>query len=151
MIGKYIIVASTHLICTALILKFFNVILPYSATSCYSCVANILLCLIVAKLAFSFTKKWFLSDKIQPNGKAVLITGCDTGFGNSLAKRLDSKGFHVFASCLNPNGPGAEDLRKSCSDRLKVLELDVTEDESVKQAVHFVKYNLESSGTNINN
>ncbi|GFS51340.1 hypothetical protein NPIL_661971, partial [Nephila pilipes] len=76
---------------------------------------------------------------------------CDTGFGNSLAKRLDSKGFHVFASCLNPNGPGADDLRKSCSDRLKVLELDVTEDESVKQAVHFVKYNLESSGTNINN
>lgn len=32
--------------------------------------------------------------------KAVLITGCDTGIGNELAKRLDSLGFRVFAGCL---------------------------------------------------
>jgi hypothetical protein len=32
--------------------------------------------------------------------KYILITGCDTGFGNLLAKRLDGRGFYVFAACL---------------------------------------------------
>nr|P86198.1 RecName: Full=D-beta-hydroxybutyrate dehydrogenase, mitochondrial; AltName: Full=3-hydroxybutyrate dehydrogenase; Short=BDH [Mesocricetus auratus] len=31
---------------------------------------------------------------------AVLVTGCDSGFGFSLAKHLHSKGFLVFAGCL---------------------------------------------------
>ena len=32
--------------------------------------------------------------------KYILITGCDWGFGNMCAKRLDAKGFFVFAACL---------------------------------------------------
>ncbi|CAJ0966758.1 unnamed protein product, partial [Ranitomeya imitator] len=38
----------------------------------------------------------------QPEGasKAVLVTGCDSGFGFSLAKHLHGKGFTVFAGCL---------------------------------------------------
>nr|XP_042900471.1 estradiol 17-beta-dehydrogenase 2 [Parasteatoda tepidariorum] len=71
-------------------------------------------------------------------------TGCDSGFGHNLAKRLDSKGFHVFATCLFPSGDGANELRKSCSDRLKILELDVRKDESVDKAVQFLKQNLGS-------
>ena len=35
--------------------------------------------------------------------KAVLITGCDTGFGNLLAKRLANEGVTVFAACLTQN------------------------------------------------
>ena len=38
---------------------------------------------------------------VDPVGsKAVLITGCDSGFGFSLAKHLHSEGFLVFAGCL---------------------------------------------------
>ncbi|PNJ01956.1 BDH1 isoform 13, partial [Pongo abelii] len=38
---------------------------------------------------------------VEPVGsKAVLVTGCDSGFGFSLAKHLHSKGFLVFAGCL---------------------------------------------------
>ncbi|GFQ81469.1 estradiol 17-beta-dehydrogenase 2 [Trichonephila clavata] len=142
MIGRYIIFASVHLFVTFSTLKILSIILPCSVTCYCSCAANFLLCLFVAILTFGFTKKRGLNDKIQPSYKAVLITGCDTGFGNALAKQLDTKGFHVFASCLSKNSPGADDLRKSCSDRLKVLEMDVTKDESVKDAVQFVKYNL---------
>lgn len=42
----------------------------------------------------------FLSFPTQAEGKAVLITGCDKGFGHALAKWLHSKGFTVFAGCL---------------------------------------------------
>lgn len=41
-----------------------------------------------------------LSVPTQAEGKAVLITGCDKGFGHALAKQLHSKGFTVFAGCL---------------------------------------------------
>ena len=35
--------------------------------------------------------------KLNPKNKAVLITGCDSGFGFLLAKRLDQLGMIVFA------------------------------------------------------
>ncbi|CAL1274990.1 unnamed protein product [Larinioides sclopetarius] len=70
---------------------------------------------------------------------------CDSGFGHELVKRLDSKGFHVFATCLFPSGPGALELQKSCSSKLQILHLDVTQAESVKKAAIYVKENLGSS------
>ena len=39
---------------------------------------------------------------MSPEGRAVFITGCDTGFGNLLARRLDSYGFTVLAGCYLP-------------------------------------------------
>ncbi|KAF8768463.1 Estradiol 17-beta-dehydrogenase 2 like protein [Argiope bruennichi] len=103
------------------------------------------MCTIVAKLTFDFTKRKFLSDKIQPDNKAVFITGCDSGFGHALAKQLDSRGFHVFAGCLDANGSGAVELKKNCSKRLQILQIDVTDDDSVGAAVQFVKDNLDTS------
>jgi len=35
-------------------------------------------------------------ETISPHGKAVFITGCDTGFGNQLAKRLDKIGMSTL-------------------------------------------------------
>jgi len=98
--------------------------------------------LLVARVTFRFTRKKHLNDKLQPENRAVLITGCDSGFGHALAKHLDSQGFPVFASCLNPSGPGAKELTESCSKRLQILALDVTNDESAKKALEFVKENL---------
>jgi len=80
--------------------------------------------------------------KVDPESRAVLITGCDSGFGNKLAELLDNKGFTVFASCLDPESKGAKHLVNACSDRLKVFKLDVTSDEDVKEAVKFVNDNL---------
>lgn len=31
--------------------------------------------------------------------RRVLVTGCDTGFGNKLAMQLYAQGFHVIATC----------------------------------------------------
>ncbi|KAH7939193.1 hypothetical protein HPB52_008135 [Rhipicephalus sanguineus] len=79
-------------------------------------------------------------DEISGDGKAVLITGCDTGFGNRLAKRLSRCRFLVFAGCLKIDSAGAEEL-KSLSN-VKVLELDVTKQEQVDDALDSVKEHL---------
>ncbi|XP_059711417.1 D-beta-hydroxybutyrate dehydrogenase, mitochondrial-like isoform X4 [Haemorhous mexicanus] len=81
---------------------------------------------------------------LPAEGKAVLITGCDKGFGHALAKCLHAKGFTVFAGCLlmDENGDGARELRNMKSDRMKVLQMDVCSDQEVAQAVDFVKSTL---------
>jgi len=70
----------------------------------------------------------------------ILVTGCDTGFGNLLAKRLDQLGCHVFAACLTEKGE--VDLKKVSSERLHVFPLDVTKPQSVQNALEFVKSKL---------
>ncbi|CAL1274989.1 unnamed protein product [Larinioides sclopetarius] len=77
------------------------------------------------------------------------MKGCDSGFGHLLAKRLDSKGFQVLAGCLQPDSKGVEDLRRWCSQRLRVIPLDVTQDECVKKAVELVKDYLRRDGTTL--
>ncbi|KAM9607619.1 17-beta-hydroxysteroid dehydrogenase type 2 [Trichechus inunguis] len=66
--------------------------------------------------------------------KAVLITGCDSGIGHALSKHLDQLGFTVFAGVLNEKGSGAEELRRTCSLRLSVIQLDVTNPTQIKEA-----------------
>ncbi|XP_040888737.1 D-beta-hydroxybutyrate dehydrogenase, mitochondrial [Toxotes jaculatrix] len=79
-------------------------------------------------------------------GYAVLITGCDSGFGHQLAQCLDHKGFVVFAGCLSPEGAGAQSLARQSSSNLKILKLDVTSDEEVQQAKKTVQDNLPEKG-----
>lgn len=86
------------------------------------------------------------SFKIPVTGKAVLVTGCDTGFGHALALRLDALGFHVFAGCLRAGGGGAHQLRSSASPRLQVIQLDITRDEEVNEALREVKSLLSPRG-----
>ncbi|XP_049776765.1 estradiol 17-beta-dehydrogenase 2-like isoform X3 [Schistocerca cancellata] len=94
-------------------------------------------------------------DKLRPlrlldnlPSRAVLITGCDSGFGHELARHLDGLGVPVFAGCLFPDGPGARRLAADCSSRLRVLPLDVTSDQQVADAVVSVQTALShASGT----
>lgn len=44
---------------------------------------------------------WFV---LQIGSRAVLITGCDSGFGFALAKHLHAKGLIVYAGCLQKVG-----------------------------------------------
>ncbi|XP_009581533.1 PREDICTED: estradiol 17-beta-dehydrogenase 2 [Fulmarus glacialis] len=78
--------------------------------------------------------------------KAVLITGSDTGIGHALAKYLDNLGFVVFAGVLNKDGPGAEELRRTCSRRLFLLQLDITNATQVKEAYLKVSEKVQNTG-----
>lgn len=85
-------------------------------------------------------------DSLPVDQKAVLVTGADSGFGHALAKHLDNLGFTVFAGVLDKEGPGAEELRKNCSERLSVLQMDVTKPEQIKDAHSKVAEKIQDKG-----
>lgn len=71
-------------------------------------------------------------------GKAILITGCSSGFGRATAEHCARHGAKVFATMRNLPRPEAEELRKLAKDQkldLAVLALDVLDDGSVARAV----------------
>ncbi len=75
------------------------------------------------------------------NSKRVFITGASAGFGYDTARALAERGHTVYATMRNvdsKNAPKAEALRawaEGGGHNLHVLELDVTDDESVRSAV----------------
>uniref|UniRef100_A0A8C9G7C3 Hydroxysteroid 11-beta dehydrogenase 2 n=1 Tax=Pavo cristatus TaxID=9049 RepID=A0A8C9G7C3_PAVCR len=66
----------------------------------------------------------------------LALPGCDSGFGQATARHLDSLGFRVFASVLDPRGPGAQELQRSCSARLTLLRMDLTKPEDIQSVLH---------------
>ncbi|OJJ66269.1 hypothetical protein ASPBRDRAFT_59940 [Aspergillus brasiliensis CBS 101740] len=66
--------------------------------------------------------------------KTVLITGCsEGGIGDALAQTFHKRGFRVFASARNTGK--VEHLKHMGLD---IVQLDVTDEESIKQAVSTV-------------
>uniref|UniRef100_A0A670Z663 Retinol dehydrogenase 7-like n=1 Tax=Pseudonaja textilis TaxID=8673 RepID=A0A670Z663_PSETE len=94
---------------------------------------------LAALVALWFLCQWYRERQKVENlmEKYVFITGCDSGFGNQLARQLDARGLRVLASCLTPEG--AEQLEKVTSDRLKTTLLDVTNTENVAAATEWAK------------
>nr|CAD7431975.1 unnamed protein product [Timema monikensis] len=70
--------------------------------------------------------------------RAVFITGCSSGFGLQLAKRLDALGVTVYAGLRKPHSTGALELKATCSNNLHIVVIDVTKDEDVENAVKYV-------------
>lgn len=62
--------------------------------------------------------------------KTVLITGCSSGFGLETARYFLDRDWRVIATMRTPR----EDLLPS-SDRLRVMALDITDPQSIQQAV----------------
>ncbi|KAM6472842.1 17-beta-hydroxysteroid dehydrogenase type 6-like isoform 2-T3 [Liasis olivaceus] len=94
---------------------------------------------LAALVGLYFLRRWYQERQTVENltEKYVFITGCDSGFGNQLARQLDARGLRVLAACLTQKG--AEQLEKLTSDRLKTTLLDVTSTESVAAATEWVK------------
>nr|BAX03999.1 estradiol 17-beta-dehydrogenase 2 [Clarias magur] len=85
-------------------------------------------------------------DMLPVQGKAVLITGCDSGFGHNLAKILDKAGMKVYASVLDEFGPGAQELREVSSAQLNILQLDITNSDQISEAYKLIKSQLGETG-----
>ncbi|XP_067321656.1 retinol dehydrogenase 7-like [Anolis sagrei] len=94
-------------------------------------------------VGFYFFCRWYRErqtvDKLTE--KYVFITGCDSGFGNQLARQLDTQGMRVLAACLTQKG--AEELDRISSERLKTIILDITKTESVEAATEWVREQVE--------
>ena len=52
----------------------------------------------------------------------------------------------MFAGCLMPDREGARGLTETCSDRLRIVPIDVTDDWQVRGAVKYVKENIGDDG-----
>uniref|UniRef100_A0A3Q2GUW3 Retinol dehydrogenase 16 n=1 Tax=Equus caballus TaxID=9796 RepID=A0A3Q2GUW3_HORSE len=90
--------------------------------------------------------RWYRERQVVSNlqDKYVFITGCDSGFGNQLARQLDLRGLRVLAACLTEKG--AEQLRDRTSDRVQTVILDVTKTESIAAATQWVKERVGDRG-----
>ncbi|XP_075959923.1 dehydrogenase/reductase SDR family member 9 [Anarhichas minor] len=94
---------------------------------------------VVGLVAPWLVYRWYKERKRVPNkdDKYVYITGCDTGFGNLLARHMDTLGFNVIAGCYTEKGE--DELKKFASDRLETFHLDVSDSGSVSKAAAFIK------------
>ncbi|XP_036396569.1 retinol dehydrogenase 7-like [Megalops cyprinoides] len=101
---------------------------------------------LLGLVAFLVLYRWYKESKRVSNksDKYVYITGCDSGFGQLLAKHLDKRGFCVIASCFTEKGE--EELKKTCSDRLTTVHLDVSNSNSVNKAAAFIKTKVGEKG-----
>ncbi|NXP50828.1 RDH16 dehydrogenase, partial [Heliornis fulica] len=102
---------------------------------------------LVAVLAGLYLlRRWHRERQTVPglSEKFVLITGCDTGFGNLLARQLDARGLRVLAACLTE--AGATRLRAATSPRLQTVLLDVTSSQSIAAAATWVRERVGDQG-----
>ncbi|UJR14371.1 hypothetical protein I4U23_001367 [Adineta vaga] len=76
------------------------------------------------------------SPNINPNGKYVLISGCDSGFGHGLALELDKQGFHVVAGVFLPES--IVSLKNKLSPKATVFRLDITKQEDIDAAFELI-------------
>ncbi len=69
--------------------------------------------------------------------KNIIITGSSSGFGLKAAKDFADKGNKVFATMRKPDGKNAEKKAEleSHSTHIKVVDMDVTNETSVKEAM----------------
>uniref|UniRef100_A0A8D0GJT3 17-beta-hydroxysteroid dehydrogenase type 6 n=1 Tax=Sphenodon punctatus TaxID=8508 RepID=A0A8D0GJT3_SPHPU len=101
---------------------------------------------VAALLGLYFLFRWYRERQTLENlsEKYVFVTGCDSGFGNQVARQLDARGLRVLAACLTEKG--AEQLTRATSERLQTTLLDVTSSESVAIAAAWVKERVGNKG-----
>ncbi|KAK9410698.1 dehydrogenase/reductase SDR family member 9 [Crotalus adamanteus] len=83
-------------------------------------------------------------DEVDPEGKYIFITGCDSGFGKLAAMTFDRRGFQVIAACLTEKG--AKELKEESSANLQTVQLDVTNSDNIKQVAEQVKKEVGQRG-----
>ncbi len=69
--------------------------------------------------------------------KNVIITGSSSGFGFKAVKDFADRGYQVYATMRKPDGKNVEKKAEleSYSAHIKVFDMDVTDDVSVKEAI----------------
>ncbi|NXO97486.1 RDH16 dehydrogenase, partial [Certhia brachydactyla] len=101
---------------------------------------------VAVLLGLFLLRRWHRERQTVPrlSEKHVLITGCDSGFGNLLARQLDARGLRVLAACLTE--AGAKQLRAATSNRLQTVLLDVTCSKSIADVTAWVREHVGDQG-----
>lgn len=104
---------------------------------------------VILYVTYRLYQNYFPAPNIDPNGKYVLISGCDSGFGHGLAIELDRQGFHVFAGVYAATSK--DSLAAKLSARATVFPLDVTKQEDIDAAYDLVKQKTNTLHALVNN
>ncbi|XP_041437067.1 retinol dehydrogenase 9 isoform X4 [Xenopus laevis] len=101
---------------------------------------------VMVLVVLIFLYRWNRQRQILPflTDKYVFITGCDSGFGNVLAKQLDRRGLRVLAACLTDKG--AEELKKETSSRLRTIILDISDSQMVTSVTEWITNSVGNEG-----
>lgn len=83
--------------------------------------------------------------------KKVYITGADRGLGFAFVNKFLKEGYKVFAGRYLEEWDDLVELKKEYPDVLKLIPLDVGEDNSVKKAAQKIKQKTDSLDILINN
>jgi NAD(P)-dependent dehydrogenase (short-subunit alcohol dehydrogenase family) len=78
--------------------------------------------------------------------RAVLITGCSSGIGEATARRLAKAGWPVYATARR-----LESIERLAAAGCKLLQLDVTDEDSMRSAVDEVEREHGALGVLVNN
>jgi NAD(P)-dependent dehydrogenase (short-subunit alcohol dehydrogenase family) len=82
----------------------------------------------------------------DPVSKAVLVTGCSSGIGQATARRLAGRGWSVYASARR-----LESIESLADAGCKLLQLDVTDEQSMRVAVEAIEREHGAVGALVNN
>lgn len=104
---------------------------------------------LLGLVLFYYLYRWVRELPRVPDkgSKYVYVTGCDSGFGNLLARHLDKQGFRVMAGCFTEKGE--EELKKACSSNLLTIHLDVSSKDSVEKAAALIKATVGERGERV--
>jgi NAD(P)-dependent dehydrogenase (short-subunit alcohol dehydrogenase family) len=66
--------------------------------------------------------------------KYACVTGADRGVGLALTEELLKRGYTVFAGRYDESWNGLEAFKEQVGDRLKIIKMDISNDDSMKNA-----------------
>jgi 3-hydroxybutyrate dehydrogenase len=98
--------------------------------------------------SFSLIYSYFRTLSVPIKDRAVVVTGCDSGFGNALAERLHALGFTVFACFLDDKSYTSQGLQSIGTEtgRMHIIKMDVTDQNQVDEAKRYVESHLPDEG-----
>lgn len=103
---------------------------------CYAAAWVALLIIIIQFLRWLY--RFHYVDRLKE--RCILVTGCDSGFGEKLCLKLDRMGCQVFACCLT--NKGIENLKNLSSSNVRTYLLDIRDSVSVQRVADEVKHEL---------
>jgi NAD(P)-dependent dehydrogenase (short-subunit alcohol dehydrogenase family) len=109
----------------------------------------IFLLAIIFYVSYRLYQRFYPSPNINPHGKYVLISGCDSGFGHGLAIELDKQGFNVLAGVFTENS--VTSLKNELSPKATVFRLDITKQEDIDATFDLVKDKTNTLHALVNN
>ncbi|CAF1059101.1 unnamed protein product [Rotaria sordida] len=92
--------------------------------------------IIILYVFYRLYQHFYPTPNINPNGKYVLISGCDSGFGHGLAIELDKQGFNVLAGVFVRDN--VTSVKEKLSSKAIVFHLDITKEEDIDATFELV-------------